>query len=172
MDRLIELAKSGDKEAFTELIESISKDLYKIAKLRLTCNDDIDDAVQETMIEAFKSIKKLRENEKFKSWIITILINRCNKIYQKRKIYNISYEELELDNYLYKNNIEEHENEIELYQILNILNYDERIVIMLFYKEDYTLKMISKILNINENTIKTRLKRAKNKIKKFYERNN
>lgn len=87
MEELIKEAKEGNKEAFTELICEIRHDLYKIARVRLSCNDDIEDAVQETTIEAFKSIKNLKEINSFKKWIIKILINRCNRIYKrKRKI--------------------------------------------------------------------------------------
>ena len=57
--------------------------------------------------------------------------------------------------------------------ILKDLKYDERITLTLFYLEDYSIKEISKILKINENTIKTRLKRSKEKIKnKFLKGNN
>ena len=45
------------------------------------------------------------------------------------------------------------------------LKYEERIIIILYYSEKYTTKEISNILKINENTIKTRLSRAKEKIK-------
>lgn len=170
MEELIEKAKEGDKEAFTVLIKSIKNDLYKIAKMRLTCEHDIDDAVQETMIEAFNSIKKLKDSTAFKKWIFTILINKCNKIYKKRKKYNISFENMEYDNFLITNQTENTEKELEFYNLLKNLNYNERIAIILFYKEDYTSKDISKILKVSENTIKTRLKRAKEKIKKYIER--
>ena len=52
--------------------------------------------------------------------------------------------------------------------LLKDLNYDERIAIILFYLEGYSIKDISKILKTNENTIKTRLKRSKDKIKQKY----
>ena len=57
MEELVEKAQKGDKEAFTQLIHTIRQDLYKIARCRLSCEDDIEDAVQETMISAFKNIK-------------------------------------------------------------------------------------------------------------------
>lgn len=75
MENLIKAAKNGDKEAFTELIFEIRHDLYKIARLRLSCNDDIEDAIQETIIEAYKSVKSLRNTTLFKQWIIKILTN-------------------------------------------------------------------------------------------------
>lgn len=52
---------------------------------------------------------------------------------------------------------------------MKLLNYDERIAMTLYYLEEYTTKEIGKMLNINENTIKTRIRRAKEKIKSEYE---
>ena len=75
-EELVNESKNGNKEAFTELILKYQKDLYRIAKMRLADDYDIDDAIQETMITAFKSIKKLKENKYFKTWIIRILINK------------------------------------------------------------------------------------------------
>ena len=80
MEELIEKAKKGQIDAYTKLIKSIDKDLYRIAYTKLKNNDDINDAIQNTMLIMFKNIKKLRENTYFKSWIIKILINECNKI--------------------------------------------------------------------------------------------
>lgn len=98
MEELVKKAQKGNKEAFTELIYEIRHDLYKIARCRLSCEDDIEDAVQETMIEAFKNIKKLKKEESYKKWVIKILVNKCNRIYNKNKNRNISFENLELDN--------------------------------------------------------------------------
>lgn len=165
MNTLIETAKNGDKEAFTKLIILIKTDLYKIARMRFKCDDDINEAVQETIIEAFKSINKLRNIEYFKTWIIKILINNCNKIYkQNRKNNLVDYENVvEIDN---RNNIENKINDLDFYILIDILNYEERIIITLYYLEEFTTKEISKILNKPEGTIKSKLSRAKVKIKK------
>ena len=88
MEDLVEEAKNGNNVAFTELVLQNQNELYKIAKMRLANDDDVNDAIQETMLMAFKSIKKLRENKYFKTWFIKILINECNKIYKKRKSYS------------------------------------------------------------------------------------
>ena len=84
MEELIRMAQNGDEIAFTNLIMLINDDLYKIAKSRITNETDIEDAIQETMIETYKSIKKLNEPRKFKKWIIKILINKCNRIYRRK----------------------------------------------------------------------------------------
>lgn len=170
MENLIMKAKNGDKTAFTDLICEMRHDLYKIARIRLSCNADIEDAIQETTIKAFKSIKKLKKNSSYKNWIIKILINECSRIYQVRKKYQISYDNLELDDFLGTNQNYKSEDDSEFYYLLEGLNYDERMAIILFYMEDYPVKEIAKLLKTNENTIKTRLKRAKDKIKVKYEK--
>ena len=61
MEELVVKAKKGDKEAFTQIVLILKEDLYKIAKTRITNEADIEDAIQETMIEAYKSIKKIKD---------------------------------------------------------------------------------------------------------------
>ena len=166
MEDLIIKAKAGDKEAFIELICEIRHDLYKIARMRLSCEADIE----ENIIKAFKSIKKLKKINSYKSWITKILINECNKIYKIRKKNQISYENLKLDDFLCTDTNNKSDDEAEFYYLLEGLNYNERMVIILFYMEDYPIKEIAKLMKTNENTIKTRLKRAKDKIKVKYDR--
>ena len=81
MEELVEKAKNDDKRAFSELIMATEKELYLIAKSKLKSDDDIGDAIQETIYKSYKNIKKLRDNSVFKTWIIKILINKIiNKI--------------------------------------------------------------------------------------------
>lgn len=169
MEELIEKVKKGDVDAFTQLIMSLDNELYKIAKTRITNEADIEDAIQETLIEVYKSIKKLREAQKFKKWIITILINKCNKIYRKKHKKDISIDEYNLDKILINYNYSDIENDLNFYSLLKQLNYEERIVIILYYMEQYSVKDIKDILHMNENTIRTHIYRARQKIKNNYE---
>lgn len=164
MNELIIRAKKGDKEAFTQLILCVEDEIYKIAKTKLQNDEDVFDAIQETMISAYKSIHKLREVNYFKTWFIKILINKCNDIYRKKKIVTIDINEKEIAN----TDINPIVENLDFYMIMNVLNYDERIAITLYYLERFTTKEISILLNTNENTIKSRLSRARNKIKNNY----
>ncbi len=167
MEELVLKAQHGDVQAFTDLILMLKHDLYKIAKMRLVSNDDIDDAIQETMIEAFNNIRKLKKIESFKPWIIKILINKCNRIYRKKKMKEVTFED-DINNYLDRECEHLSESDIDFYLLIKCLNYEERIIVTLYYLECYTSKEISQILNINENTVKTKLARAKIKIKNNY----
>ena len=120
MEELILCAKNGDENAFTELILLISDDLYKIAKTRISNEADISDAVQETMIETYKSIRKLNDIKKFKKWIIKILINKCNRIYRRKYKNDIQIDE-EAFNYVSTNNISDLESELNFYDIIKNL---------------------------------------------------
>jgi len=169
VEELIRMAQNGDEIAFTNLIMLINDDLYKIAKSRITNETDIEDAIQETMIETYKSIKKLNEPRKFKKWIIKILINKCNRIYRRKYKKDISVEEYEYSlNKLECNNISEVEDELNFYDIIKILNYEERIVMILYYMQEYTVKEIKEILKMNQNTIYTHLHRARQKLRNYY----
>ena len=171
MEELVLKAQKGDKEAFTKLILSIKNDLYKIAKIRTSNEEDIQDIIQETMIAGYKYLRKLKEAGKFKQWIIKILINNCNKYYKKKAIHNEIYDNYDIEYYkdtTYYSNNDNIEDTLNFYEIIQPLKYEERIIILLYYGEKYTTKEISKIINVNENTIKTRLSRAKNKIKETY----
>lgn len=169
---LVTNVKNGDKNALITLIRDIKSSLYKIARVRLNNDADIEDAVQETIIEAYRNIKSLKSVNAFKSWITKILINKCNKIYQQNKKNNISYDNLELDDFLVDDSTIDSkvDNDSEFYYLLKGLTYDERLAIVLFYMEDYSVKDISRLMKLNENTVKTKLKRARDKIKAKYER--
>ena len=164
MDELVEKAKKNDIDAFTKLILNIRKDLYCIAKTRINDENDIDDVIQETMITAFLKLKKLRDNKLFKTWIIKILINNCNKLYKKEKHKSLNDEEVQ-------NKIEFFEIDlsgIEFNEFISFLNEDERTILTLYYYLGYTTKEISKILNKSEGTICSKISRSKTKIKNKY----
>lgn len=173
LEELIMKAKKEDKEAFTQLILNIKNDLYKIAKMRITNEEDIQDVIQETMIDAYKYIRKLKDITKFKPWIIKILINNANKMYNRKmnrkEVYNGYDIEFYKDEIKSCEDIKLKEDTLDFYEMIKELKYEERIIIILYYSEKYTTKEISNILKINENTIKTRLSRAKEKIKNKYE---
>ena len=164
MEELVEKAKNGDSDAFTNLILNIEKDLYCIAKSKINDENDIDDIIQETMMIAFFNIKKLKINNFFKTWVIRILINNCNKFYKRKKLKSIDENEeikkissvgIDLSN-------------IEFEDFISFLNEEERTILTLYYYLGYTTKEISKILNKREGTICSKISRTKIKIKEKY----
>lgn len=164
---LVEMAKNGDKNAFSKLIKGLQNEMYRIARTRFYNEADIEDAVQETILQAFKSIKNLKYTQYFNTWIIKILINNCNIIYKEKN--NIQLEDYQYVNtFISSNNTTSVDEKLSFDYIMKNLNYDERIAITLYYMEGYTNREISKILNTSVGTIKSRISRAKQKIKELY----
>ena len=80
---LVEKVKNGDQIAFSNLIEKVKYKLYKTGMSILKNDDDTCDAIQETLIKAYKKITTLNNNEYFTTWIVRILINQCYDIIRK-----------------------------------------------------------------------------------------
>lgn len=164
MEELVEKAKNEDSDAFTNLIFNIERDLYCIARSKIDNENDIEDIIQETMIIAFLNIKKLKNNSLFKTWVIRILINNCNKFYKRKKHKSIDEDE-EINKI---GSVEMDLSNIEFKDFISFLNEDERTILTLYYYLGYTTKEISKILNKREGTICSKISRAKIKIKEKY----
>ena len=165
LEKLVKKSQKYDELAFTRLIHSIENEMYRIAKLKLGKDDDAYEALQNTIILIYKNIKKLKEPKKFKTWTIRILINECLKII-KRNNKNIN-SCIEYDENIGKieNRFEKVESEVDLNNLLKFLNEDEKIVVSLYYGEQYKIREIAEILSESEGTIKSRISRAKTKIK-------
>lgn len=166
MEILVKKAINGDKEAFIELIDICTVKMYKLAKTRLDDEESIGDAIQETVLSAYKNIKKLRNTQYFNTWLMKILINKCNDIVKKSKVdYIDDYSKIKCDDLVYETSIDE---ELDFEKILNKLNSDYKVVIVMYYVNRFTTKEISNILEISENTVKTRIRRAKDQLKNYY----
>ena len=162
MKTLVEKAKCGDKEAYEELFSLVYNDLYKMALSILRNPSDAKDAVQDTFLSAFKNFNTLINDASFKSWITKILKNKCVAILNRNKRiiepledYPSSY-----------GNTDDVDNDLSFDNMLKSLNDKEREIFKLKFKDGFTIKQISKLLNLNENTIKTILNRGKNKLRK------
>ena len=93
MEELIKSALDGNKDSYVALIKSIETELFKIASSQLNNIDDVNDAIQETILNSYSKLHTLKNYNYFKTWIIRILINECNKFYrnQKKRFRNIRW---------------------------------------------------------------------------------
>ncbi len=173
MDELLNLnrAKNKDREAFEKIINKYSKKLYVIAKSKVGSDEDAKDIVQNTLIQAYLSIHKLKDLSKFNAWITKILINNCKKLYKSKKIKLVSYDKIEENNSYFKteediSNLNENQS---FYDLISFLEEKDRLIITMYYLNEYTTKDISEILKINESTLRSRISKIKEKIRKEIE---
>ena len=155
MKNLVKQAKRGNKEAFSELIQINKVNMYKVARAILDNDEDVSDAIQDTILICWGKLDTLKNNEYFKTWMTRILINCCYKIINKsNKEFPQSFtEELvvsdsDIDAVEWKNSLE-------------CLEEKYRIMIILYYVQGYKIREIAEILDIKETTVKDRLKKAR-----------
>ena len=158
MRTLVKRAQHGDSEAFIRLVEENKQSMKRVAFGFFRNEEDVADAIQDTILDAFESIGSLKKADYFKTWLIRILINNCNKIFNHNK-RTCSTEELpEMEKAAADGNM-------EFMELLCALPADSRLIFQLYYGEQYTTREIADILRMNESTVKSKIHRGKERLK-------
>jgi len=150
-----------NKQEFTRRVLAVENRLYRISCGMLKNPQDRMDAVQEAVTKAWANVDRLRREEYFETWLTRILINECHNIQNARK--NIVQLECLPEQGAYEG---DHK---PLRDAVLALDMQLRLPVLLYYMEGYKLREIAEILRIPEGTVKTRLTRAKQKLKKLLE---
>lgn len=158
----VNLARKGDADAFAELYAMVYKDLYRIALCSLRNPQDAADAVSDTVLDAFASIKKLKTPEAFKSWIVKIL---TVKIKKRQRDYIDTHDTQTLDDVEQELFEENNRYGLEIQEAFGCLDETERLVLSLQVTAGYTGDEIAKIVRMNPATVRSKLARAKVKLK-------
>ena len=149
---------------FVQQIKENEWSMFNLSMSILCNEDDAADAAQEAICTAYRKLDALRDHTKFKAWILRILANECYRILRDKRRY-MQVETLPetevFDVY--------QDGPSALWQAVSRLNEDMRSVIVLFYYEDFNIKEIASILKISEANAKTRLSRARKRLKAMLE---
>lgn len=154
-------AARGHHDAFVRIIKACEPSMYRLAKSYLKSDSEIADALQETILKAFQSINTLREPQYFKTWLLRILINECNRMLKHRSQVIPIADMSDRGSYSHD---PQHNG---LNEAVQALEEELRIVVTLFYLEDLPLKEIASLLDLPEGTIKSRLFRAREKLSRY-----
>lgn len=165
----IQSKKIKDKN-FTKLIEENKLKFYKTAKIILKNDDDVYDALQEALISIYKNYEQLNNLKYFSTWATRIVINKCYDLLRKNKNNIIPIDE-DFDTNIKMAQYDEYE--IDKYGIkkaMEYLNEDLKLITILYYYDNYSIKEISQILDIPEGTAKSRLSKAREVLKQKLEK--
>lgn len=147
-----------DAKAFTELYRGVYQDLYRFALCMMRHPQDAEDAVSEAVLSAYENVHKLRNEDAFRSWIFQILANVC-----KKKLKSMTRKEVELKEDAAS---EEIPNGLrtDVQKALQTLSEEERLVVSMSVTAGYNSKEIGNILNMNASTVRSKRKRALEKM--------
>jgi len=178
--QLAELAKrarDGNRPAFEQLIDRYQKDIHRMIYYRILARMDTEDLTQDVFVRAYRNISRLREPERFRSWLFAIAVNRVNDYLRKKRVRSIFKSSDEgLDVQPVTTDIENQPEALEqvlkadfwrqIERIAQKLSKMEREVFMLRFMDNLNINEIAQIVKKSESTVKTHLYRALAKFKK------
>jgi len=171
---LVEKAKAGDQQAFTDLVSRYNRKIYRLAK-NITRNDeDAEDVLQEAFLKAYEHLDSFEGNSKFYTWIVRIAVNEALMKLRKRRgdrevsldePVGLGEEEVKREIAVWEDNPEQRYSREEMQQILNEavdgLKEDFRTVFVLRDIEEMSTEETAEALKISVPAVKSRLLRAR-----------
>lgn len=156
--------REGDKESFQHLYNTYAPSAIRTA-YAITRHDELaKDAVQETFIRVYRNIDTYKPERPFAPWFYQILTNECMRMLKKESMSSkVNFTDAERIPAL---SVEAFDELSILYNMIQLLEDIHRIPLILKYVEGFTEKEIADILSLNQNTVKSRLYKGRNKLKK------
>lgn len=148
------------RQSVQELFEKYQNNLYAVSFNICKNAEDAKDIVQETFIQYYSLRKEFDNEQHIRAWLIRVAINKAKNI--NRSFWRKNKRPLE--DYMESLTFETPESE-ELFETVMALPEKFRIVIHLFYYEDYAIREIADILKISESNVKVRLSRGRSLLK-------
>ncbi|MFC6040986.1 RNA polymerase sigma factor [Paenisporosarcina macmurdoensis] len=154
--------QSGDKDAFRRFYEAYSGYAIRTASAITRNREMAKDAVQETFIRVFRQIESYNPNLPFDPWFYRILTNECMRLLKKDSAYSkFEHPDLENDPSLPVESVNRLSN---LYEVIQSLDDTQRIPLILKYVKGFSEKEIADILDLNQNTVKSRLFKGRKRL--------
>ena len=136
----------------------LEKLMYHVSWSFLRSNEDCADAVQEALTHAWQKRHTLRSMDKFKPWLMRILVNECNDMLRKRKRRSFFALDEAVDA------VAAPEQPLELMEAIGQLRPEWRMMIVLHYLEGCSVQEISAMTGLPQGTVKSRLKSARQRL--------
>lgn len=150
-----------NKQEFTRRVLAVENRLYRISCGMLDNRQDRMDAVQEAVVKAWSNIDRLNHPQYFETWLTRILINECHNIQNARKRI------VPLEEAPEPGGCDDGNKPIR--DAIRALKPELRLPVLLYYMEGYKIREIAQIMNLPDGTVKTRLVRAKQKLRELLE---
>lgn len=150
-----------DISDFLELYSQVYQELYRFALYTLKNPQDAEDTVSDTVLAAFEQFKQLRSKKAFRSWIFRILANKCNQ--RMRAYYQKTVPLEQAENSLVHN--PDFEGNAGIRSAFAQLKEEEQMIVALCVFGGYREREIASMLNQNYNTVRSKYRRALDKMK-------
>lgn len=147
------------KETFGEMVMQNKLSLYRVARSILRNDDDCADAIGEAIAKGFEKLHTLKNDEFAKTWLIRILINECYAI--TRRVDYSTLDDIEEQYYS--------EDYNDLYDGIARLKPKQRLAIILYHLEGYSIKEVASIMKTTVAAVNMSLARGRKELRKYLE---
>jgi RNA polymerase sigma-70 factor, ECF subfamily len=173
---LVRRAQEDDQEAFEVLVKKHQGRVFAVAGGILRNREDVEDVAQQVFLKAYFSLKKFDQRSAFSTWLYKITVNECWDLLRKKKVRPLVYESelTEEQAHSYQTTEEKGKNapdvsdrletRQEVDHWLDCLDERDRTMLVLKEVQGFTVEEIAEIMEINGNTVKVRMFRARQKI--------
>lgn len=173
---LVRRAQADDKEAFEELVRRHQHRVFAVAGGILRHREDVEDIAQQAFVKAYFSLKRFDQRAAFSTWLYKITVNECWDLLRKRKVRPLLYEsDLSEEQARQFGATQERESSApdigeqlasrqRVERLLEALDARDRMMLILKEVEGFAVEEIAKILDLNANTVKVRLFRARRRM--------
>ncbi|SRR6056297_385173 len=170
-EELIANYLEGDISAFNVLVRKHQGQLFNFLLKYIGDREVAGDIMQQTFVLMYKKLKKLKEREKFKSWLYSIAINQSKNYFRKKR--EINFSEITINDDLEFNPGKEHQfktndqtSNLIIKQALQTIPREQRVVIIMKQYHNLKFTEIASILNEPVNTVKARMYYGLNALRK------
>jgi RNA polymerase sigma-70 factor (ECF subfamily) len=175
---LVQRAQAGDESAFREIVERYQGKVFSIIHGIVRQRNDVEDIAQQVFAKVYISLKSFDFRSSLITWVYKITVNECFDYLRKRKVRRLVYEsDLSEDEV---RRVENGEPSVDrqipadsslaqrdyVLKLLTRVSEEERMLLMLKEVEGYSVEELAEKTGMNENTIKVKLFRARQKLVK------
>jgi RNA polymerase sigma-70 factor, ECF subfamily len=180
--QLVRLAQSGEEAAFEELIRRHQQRVFGLVSGILRRREDVEDVVQQVFLKVFVSLKRFDQRAAFSTWLYKISVNECWDYLRKKKVRPLVYEAdlseeqvSRLDGVVSADqppasSSDRAEAKDLLERMMEKLPEQDRQLLVLKEVEGFSVQELAEILDLNVNTVKVRLFRARARLMDVYRR--
>ena len=167
-EKIVEIVRTKDKNFYAEIIRRYEKKLLRYALYLFNDEQLAADAVQEALIKAYVNLHSFDVKKKFSSWLYRIVHNQAINLIRKNKQHSWIEENSELDSGIdLEDDLIKKELKAHLHNCINQMPILYKEPLTLYFLEEKSYEEISDILRLPIGTVGTRIKRAKNLVKKL-----
>jgi RNA polymerase sigma-70 factor (ECF subfamily) len=179
---LVRRAQSGDETAFREIVERYQSKVFSIIHGIVRHRNDVEDIAQQVFAKVYLSLKNFDFRSSLITWIYKITVNECFDYLRKRKVRKLVYESDMSEDEVRR--VENSEPVVDrqapadatlanrdyVLKLLTRVSEEERSLLMMKEVEGYSVEELAEMTGMNENTIKVKLFRARQKLVKAAQR--